>query len=161
MYLELPSPRSQVQAHVVRLIEWAVARLALKRVVYFHERPWLRNAQATVCGDLVEADIDWLAMLASRHGWGSVMFVTFHEVGHLFDCQARTRRQRELFADEVAGWLLRQAGVPLGDAARFLRTEAFCTSCITHPPAEERVQALRRGYGVFADLLDQLHSLVA
>lgn len=161
MYLELPSPQYQLRAHFVQLTDWAVKQLALGRVIYFRVRPWLQNAQATLCGNFIEADIDWLATLAPRYGWGNVTFVAFHEVGHLVDCQARTRRERELFADEVAGWLLRQAGVPLRDAIQFLRVEAFCTSCVTHPPVEERVLALRRGYGVFADLLDQLVALVA
>jgi hypothetical protein len=159
MYLAVRTVQSDIESHMIKLLSWASKKLRLERAVYLRGRPWLRNAQATICGDVIEADLAWVATLPPRYGWGSVAFLAFHEVGHLYDCGVRTPRERELFADEVAGWLLRQAEIPLKDAIRLLRTEGACTICGNHPPAEERVWALRRGYGILADVADQIRQL--
>ena len=111
------------------------------------------NAAASARGEerYIEYNPSFVAQLQSATGtnW-AVYSVMAHEIGH--HVQGHTIRRGgsrpglELEADDYSGFILAKLGATLGDAQTAMRTLGSDSSTGTHPPSEQRLQAIKNGW---------------
>lgn len=88
-------------------------------------------------------------MQAKTGRYWSLVFVVAHEVGHHIaghlDFQGQNH-QIELEADRYAGFILGRMGASYDDAIAAVRTIASVEASISHPPRDQRIQAVSLGW---------------
>lgn len=86
---------------------------------------------------------------ATKTDWGAISILA-HEVGHhlnghTLDDQG-SRPDTELEADEFSGFILQQMGASLSEALIAVRTLTSEEGSDTHPPRNERIAAVKKGW---------------
>jgi hypothetical protein len=93
----------------------------------------------------------WLEKIyqETRNRWALYAIIA-HEIGHYARNHDRTSSgsnpEIELEADEYAGEILAKMGVPLPDAEAAFKTKIIDVKGKTHPPRDERLARVRKGW---------------
>jgi len=134
-------------------VEKIVKRSGLKQNFYVMECPNTENCfAATRNGErLIVYDPDFIGKLsdATRTDWAA-MSILAHEIGH--HLQGHTiksggsEHEKELEADEFAGFVMYQLGATLKEAQSAISTLTTEYTTSTHPARGQRLKAIERGY---------------
>jgi hypothetical protein len=87
--------------------------------------------------------------VSTRTDWAAISILA-HEIGHHLNGHTLTREgsrpNTELEADEFSGFALRKMGASLDEAQAAMRLLASEQGSLTHPPRNQRLSAIQRGW---------------
>lgn len=87
--------------------------------------------------------------VSTRTDWAAISILA-HEIGHHLNGHTLTREgsrpNTELEADEFSGFALRKMGASLDEAQAAMRLLASEQGSATHPPRNQRLSAIQRGW---------------
>ncbi|MEL6557310.1 MAG: hypothetical protein AAFQ94_03950 [Bacteroidota bacterium] len=101
--------------------------------------------------------------LKSKTNWAAVSVIA-HEIAHHLNghtlSDLGSRPSKELECDEFAGFILKKMGASLDETLAGIRSMPFTSRSETHPPTDQRISALEKGWKN-AHLLDSRYQAIA